>query len=176
MEVKRRPLVVNIEKLKKRYCISVARSSGKQWIRCTTEHYIIIDVLIANVAFAAAYTVLGVPIKKQVVLNYADVETENLDVWDRAYINTFVSMQLTEVIWKPLFTCLINLRLNGDRTKNNRADGMLPDHIPMIAELKPGLLSFREGNDVEKYFIGNGVAFVYIYSSLPAITNKNQNR
>ncbi|GKA53541.1 hypothetical protein Tco_0746856, partial [Tanacetum coccineum] len=46
-------------------CISIARSSGKQWMRCTTEHYIIIDVLIANVAFAAAYTVLGVPIKKQ---------------------------------------------------------------------------------------------------------------
>ncbi|GJU88840.1 hypothetical protein Tco_1301263 [Tanacetum coccineum] len=46
----------------------------------------------------------------QVVLNYVDVETDNLDVQDRAYINTYVSMQLTEVIWKPLFTCLINLR------------------------------------------------------------------
>ncbi|GJU90549.1 ATP synthase subunit delta', mitochondrial-like protein, partial [Tanacetum coccineum] len=89
----------------------------------------------------------------EVVLNYADVEIDNLDVLDRVY-------ELTKVIWKPLFTYLINLRLSGDRTKNNRADGMLPDHIPMIAELKPGLLSFREGNDVKKYFIGSGVAFV----------------
>ncbi|GKC34759.1 hypothetical protein Tco_1047143 [Tanacetum coccineum] len=47
--------------------ITLIASSSKEWMRRTTEHYIIIDVLITNVAFAAAYTVLGVPIKKQVI-------------------------------------------------------------------------------------------------------------
>ncbi|GJX94325.1 hypothetical protein Tco_0348911 [Tanacetum coccineum] len=64
-------------------------------MRCTIEHYIIIDVLISNVAFAAAYTVLGVPIKKQVVLNYADVETDNLDVRDCIYVANRGDMEAT---------------------------------------------------------------------------------
>ncbi|GJY58811.1 hypothetical protein Tco_0458703 [Tanacetum coccineum] len=38
-------------------CVSIARSSSKQWMRSTTEHCTIILVLIAIVAFAAAYTV-----------------------------------------------------------------------------------------------------------------------
>ncbi|XP_024988964.1 ATP synthase subunit delta', mitochondrial-like [Cynara cardunculus var. scolymus] len=39
--------------------------------------------------------------------------------------------------------------------------GILPGHVPTIAELKPGLLSVHEGNDVKKYFISSGFAFVH---------------
>ncbi|XP_071705937.1 ATP synthase subunit delta', mitochondrial-like [Rutidosis leptorrhynchoides] len=39
--------------------------------------------------------------------------------------------------------------------------GILPGHVPTIAELKPGLLSVHEGNDIKKYFISSGFAFVH---------------
>ncbi|XP_024993154.1 ATP synthase subunit delta', mitochondrial-like [Cynara cardunculus var. scolymus] len=39
--------------------------------------------------------------------------------------------------------------------------GILPGHVPTIAELKPGLLSVHEGNEVKKYFISSGFAFVH---------------
>lgn len=39
--------------------------------------------------------------------------------------------------------------------------GILPGHVPTIAELKPGLLSVHEGNDVKKYFISSGFAFIH---------------
>nr|XP_043624229.1 ATP synthase subunit delta', mitochondrial-like [Erigeron canadensis] len=39
--------------------------------------------------------------------------------------------------------------------------GILPGHVPTIAELKPGLLTVHEGNDVKKYFISSGFAFVH---------------
>ncbi|CAM8923912.1 unnamed protein product [Rhodiola kirilowii] len=42
--------------------------------------------------------------------------------------------------------------------------GVLPGHVPTIAELKPGLLSVHEGNDVKKYFISSGFAFVHANS------------
>ncbi|XP_057451491.1 ATP synthase subunit delta', mitochondrial [Lotus japonicus] len=42
--------------------------------------------------------------------------------------------------------------------------GVLPGHVATIAELKPGLLSVHEGNDVTKYFVSSGFAFVHANS------------
>ncbi|OWM83690.1 ATP synthase subunit delta', mitochondrial-like [Punica granatum] len=39
--------------------------------------------------------------------------------------------------------------------------GVLPGHVASIAELKPGVLSVHEGNDVTKYFISSGFAFIH---------------
>ncbi|PIN12969.1 Mitochondrial F1F0-ATP synthase, subunit delta/ATP16 [Handroanthus impetiginosus] len=39
--------------------------------------------------------------------------------------------------------------------------GILPGHVASISELKPGLLSIYEGNEVTKYFISSGFAFVH---------------
>ncbi|XP_055829780.1 ATP synthase subunit delta', mitochondrial-like [Solanum dulcamara] len=42
--------------------------------------------------------------------------------------------------------------------------GVLPGHVATIAELKPGILSVHEGNDVSKYFVSGGFAFVHANS------------
>lgn len=42
--------------------------------------------------------------------------------------------------------------------------GVLPGHVPTIAELKPGVLSVHEGNDVSKYFVSSGFAFIHANS------------
>lgn len=42
--------------------------------------------------------------------------------------------------------------------------GVLPGHVPTIAELKPGVMSVHEGNDVTKYFISSGFAFIHANS------------
>ncbi|XP_051143513.1 ATP synthase subunit delta', mitochondrial [Andrographis paniculata] len=42
--------------------------------------------------------------------------------------------------------------------------GVLPGHVATIAELKPGVLSVHDGNDVTKYFISSGFAFVHANS------------
>ncbi|KAF2308713.1 hypothetical protein GH714_013741 [Hevea brasiliensis] len=42
--------------------------------------------------------------------------------------------------------------------------GVLPGHVPTIAELKPGVLSVHEGNDVTKYFLSSGFAFIHANS------------
>ncbi|KAL3837841.1 hypothetical protein ACJIZ3_022432 [Penstemon smallii] len=39
--------------------------------------------------------------------------------------------------------------------------GVLPGHVATIAELKPGILSVHEGNEVNKYFLSGGFAFVH---------------
>lgn len=39
--------------------------------------------------------------------------------------------------------------------------GILPGHVATIAELKPGVVSVHEGNDVKKYFVSSGFAFVH---------------
>ncbi|MFS7931193.1 putative ATP synthase, F1 complex, delta/epsilon subunit, F0F1 ATP synthase delta/epsilon subunit [Helianthus anomalus] len=39
--------------------------------------------------------------------------------------------------------------------------GILPGHVPTIAELKPGLLSVHEGNETKKCFISSGFAFIH---------------
>lgn len=39
--------------------------------------------------------------------------------------------------------------------------GILPGLVPTIAELKPGLLSVHEGNDVKKFFVSSGFTFVH---------------
>ncbi|KAJ4712583.1 ATP synthase subunit delta' like [Melia azedarach] len=42
--------------------------------------------------------------------------------------------------------------------------GVLPGHVPTIAELKPGVLSVHEGNDTKKYFLSSGFAFIHANS------------
>ncbi|KAK9984851.1 hypothetical protein SO802_034376 [Lithocarpus litseifolius] len=42
--------------------------------------------------------------------------------------------------------------------------GVLPGHVPTIAELKPGILSVHEGNYVTKYFLSSGFAFIHANS------------
>lgn len=39
--------------------------------------------------------------------------------------------------------------------------GVLPGHVRTIAELKPGLLSIHEGDDVQKWFVSSGFAFIH---------------
>ncbi|XP_057518798.1 ATP synthase subunit delta', mitochondrial-like [Amaranthus tricolor] len=42
--------------------------------------------------------------------------------------------------------------------------GVLPGHVPTIAELKPGIMSVHDGNDVTKYFISTGFAMIHANS------------
>jgi F-type H+-transporting ATPase subunit delta len=42
--------------------------------------------------------------------------------------------------------------------------GVLPGHVATIAELKPGVVSVHEGNDVTKYFVSSGFAFIHANS------------
>ncbi|KAJ0048927.1 ATP synthase subunit delta', mitochondrial [Pistacia vera] len=42
--------------------------------------------------------------------------------------------------------------------------GVLPGHVPTIAELKPGVLSVHEGNETKKYFLSSGFAFIHANS------------
>ncbi|KAK9273221.1 hypothetical protein L1049_018028 [Liquidambar formosana] len=42
--------------------------------------------------------------------------------------------------------------------------GVLPGHVATIAELKPGVISVHEGNEVTKYFISSGFAFIHANS------------
>lgn len=42
--------------------------------------------------------------------------------------------------------------------------GVLPGHVPTIAELKPGIMSVHEGTDVKKYFLSSGFAFLHANS------------
>ncbi|KAK6920415.1 ATP synthase, F1 complex, delta/epsilon subunit, N-terminal [Dillenia turbinata] len=42
--------------------------------------------------------------------------------------------------------------------------GILPGHVATIAELKPGVLAVHQGNDVTKYFVSSGFAFIHANS------------
>ncbi|KAJ4951951.1 hypothetical protein NE237_028783 [Protea cynaroides] len=42
--------------------------------------------------------------------------------------------------------------------------GVLPGHVATISELKPGVMSVHEGNEVTKYFISSGFAFIHANS------------
>ncbi|CAA3007554.1 ATP synthase subunit delta, mitochondrial-like [Olea europaea subsp. europaea] len=42
--------------------------------------------------------------------------------------------------------------------------GVLPGHVATIAELKPGVLTVHEGNEVKKYFLSSGFAFIHANS------------
>ncbi|KAL3739051.1 hypothetical protein ACJRO7_020450 [Eucalyptus globulus] len=42
--------------------------------------------------------------------------------------------------------------------------GVLPGHVATIAELKPGVMSVHDGNEVTKYFVSSGFAFVHANS------------
>jgi len=42
--------------------------------------------------------------------------------------------------------------------------GVLPGHVPTIAELKPGVMSVHEGTEVKQYFLSSGFAFVHANS------------
>ncbi|KAK6119316.1 hypothetical protein DH2020_046935 [Rehmannia glutinosa] len=48
--------------------------------------------------------------------------------------------------------------------------GILPGHVSSISELKPGLLSIHEGNEVTNYFVSSGFAFVHSNSVTDIIT------
>ncbi|KAH7332186.1 hypothetical protein KP509_20G073900 [Ceratopteris richardii] len=39
--------------------------------------------------------------------------------------------------------------------------GILPGHVPTIAELKPGIMSVHEGSEVKQFFVSGGFAFVH---------------
>ncbi|GBF99996.1 ATP synthase subunit delta mitochondrial [Raphidocelis subcapitata] len=39
--------------------------------------------------------------------------------------------------------------------------GVKANHVPIIAQLKPGLVELHEGNDVKKFFVSGGFAFVH---------------
>ncbi|KAK4269846.1 hypothetical protein QN277_022953 [Acacia crassicarpa] len=42
--------------------------------------------------------------------------------------------------------------------------GVLPGHVATIAELKPGILSVHSENEVTKYFVSSGFAFIHANS------------
>ena len=42
--------------------------------------------------------------------------------------------------------------------------GVLPGHVATIAELKPGVMTVHEGNDVSKYFVSSGFAYIHANS------------
>uniref|UniRef100_A0A2P2Q8Z3 ATP synthase F1 complex delta/epsilon subunit N-terminal domain-containing protein n=1 Tax=Rhizophora mucronata TaxID=61149 RepID=A0A2P2Q8Z3_RHIMU len=48
--------------------------------------------------------------------------------------------------------------------------GVLPGHLSTIAELRPGVLSVHEGNEVRKYFISSGFAFIHANSVADVVT------
>ncbi|GMH25568.1 hypothetical protein Nepgr_027411 [Nepenthes gracilis] len=48
--------------------------------------------------------------------------------------------------------------------------GVLPGHVATIAELKPGILSVHEGNDLTKYFVSGGFAFIHSNSHTDIVT------
>eukprot|EP00245_Coleochaete_scutata_P007451 TRINITY_DN22866_c0_g1_i1.p1 TRINITY_DN22866_c0_g1~~TRINITY_DN22866_c0_g1_i1.p1 ORF type:complete len:200 (-),score=47.10 TRINITY_DN22866_c0_g1_i1:913-1512(-) len=39
--------------------------------------------------------------------------------------------------------------------------GVLPGHVPTVAQLKPGIMSVHEGTDVKTYFVSSGFAFIH---------------
>lgn len=39
--------------------------------------------------------------------------------------------------------------------------GVKANHVPLIAQLKPGVVELHDGADVSKYFISGGFAFVH---------------
>jgi F-type H+-transporting ATPase subunit delta len=39
--------------------------------------------------------------------------------------------------------------------------GVKANHVPIIAQLKPGIVELHSGTDVDKYFISGGFAFVH---------------
>lgn len=47
--------------------------------------------------------------------------------------------------------------------------GILPGHVASVSELKPGLLSIHEGDQVTKFFISSGFAYVHSNSVLEII-------
>jgi F-type H+-transporting ATPase subunit delta len=39
--------------------------------------------------------------------------------------------------------------------------GVKANHVPIIAQLKPGVVELHDGNDITKYFVSGGFAFVH---------------
>lgn len=39
--------------------------------------------------------------------------------------------------------------------------GVKANHVPIIAQLKPGLVELHDGADIQKYFVSGGFAFVH---------------
>ena len=47
--------------------------------------------------------------------------------------------------------------------------GVLPGHVPTIAELQPGLLTVFEGAEEKKFFVSSGFAFIHSNSVLDVV-------
>mmetsp|Transcript_6339 Transcript_6339/g.10938 ORF Transcript_6339/g.10938 Transcript_6339/m.10938 type:complete len:171 (+) Transcript_6339:60-572(+) len=39
--------------------------------------------------------------------------------------------------------------------------GVLPNHVPVIAQLRPGVVSVHDGNEVSNFFVSSGFAIVH---------------
>lgn len=39
--------------------------------------------------------------------------------------------------------------------------GVLPNHAPTVAQLRPGVVEIHEGETQEKFFISSGFAFIH---------------
>ncbi|GBG64338.1 hypothetical protein CBR_g41539 [Chara braunii] len=43
--------------------------------------------------------------------------------------------------------------------------GVLPGHVPTVAQLRPGVLSVHEGKETKQYFVSSGFAFIHANST-----------
>jgi len=73
------------------------------------------------------------------------------------------SENLIQTLITPLFCIIIQVDMVIIPATTGQM-GVLPGHVATIAELKPGILSVHEGNDVNKYFVSGGFAFVHANS------------
>jgi F-type H+-transporting ATPase subunit delta len=76
-----------------------------------------------------------------------------LFIWELCYVFLFIVM--------PSLIFQVDMVIVPATTGHM---GVLPGHVATIAELKPGVLSVHEGNDVTKYFVSSGFAFVHANS------------
>mmetsp|Transcript_12518 Transcript_12518/g.38223 ORF Transcript_12518/g.38223 Transcript_12518/m.38223 type:complete len:164 (-) Transcript_12518:229-720(-) len=44
---------------------------------------------------------------------------------------------------------------------SNGQMGILPQHVPTVAQLQPGLVQIHDGDKIDKFFVSSGYAFVH---------------
>ncbi|KAL5748336.1 hypothetical protein ACOSQ2_025633 [Xanthoceras sorbifolium] len=102
---------------------------------------------------------------KKVIPNIEPPKTPSSFMTPRPQIPTTIPSKLTVNFVLPyaseLFTTEVDMVIIPATTGQM---GVLPGHVPTIAELKPGVLSVHEGNDVKKYFLSSGFAFIHANS------------
>jgi F-type H+-transporting ATPase subunit delta len=47
--------------------------------------------------------------------------------------------------------------------------GVLPGHVPTVAQLRPGLLEVSADSEINKYFVSSGFAFIHANSTTDVI-------